>query len=187
MKKLSILLMFIAQMACIACQRQQREQRKNSESPREMQERAAAEDQAQEQQEPTKRDSIVAPGASPEKPHLFKSQAQKFQPRRTIPMASPLQAKVPQGILEPILNKAAELAKVAPEQLVIVRAEPAAWNDSSLGCPEPGIIYTQALVNGYWVVIGAAGKNYDFRVDGRGNFRLCALGQGRPPSPVAPQ
>jgi hypothetical protein len=230
MKKLSILSMFIAPMACIACQRQQREERKNSETQREMQERAAAEHQAQEQQEVT----------PPEKRHRLESQAQKFQPRRIVPMTSPitetptstpasseapteqlnkndtesqksdrkeavqgvegpsrlptppeetspLQAKIPQAILEPILNKAAELAKVAGEQLVMVRAESAVWNDGSLGCPEPGMMYTQALVNGYWVVIGAAGQNYDFRVDSRGNFRLCPPGQGRPPSQAATQ
>jgi hypothetical protein len=48
-------------------------------------------------------------------------------------------------------------------------------------------MYTQALVNGYFVVIDAAGQNYDFRVDGRGNFRLCPSGQGHPPSQAATQ
>jgi hypothetical protein len=67
----------------------------------------------------------------------------------------------------------------------MVRAESAVWNDGALGCPEPGMMYTQALVNGYWVVIDAAGQNYDFRVDSGGNFRLCPPGQGRPPPQAA--
>ena len=29
------------------------------------------------------------------------------------------------------------------------------------------MMYTQVLVNGYWVVIDAAGQNYDFRVGNR--------------------
>jgi hypothetical protein len=210
MKKLYILLMFIALVACVACQRQQ----------------------AQEHQEMTQRDSSASPTTSPEKRYDLKSQAQKFQPRRTVPMTSPskepltssetpgenktekqendrkeavqggegpsrlptpaeetspLPAKIPQAILEPILNKAAELAKVAREQLVMVRAESAVWSDGSLGCPEPGTMYTRALVNGYWVIIDAAGQNYDFRVDGGGNFRLCPPGQGHPPSQAATQ
>ena len=85
-------------------------------------------------------------------------------------------------ILEPILKEAAALAKVDRKQLVIVRAESVVWNDGSLGCPEPGMMYTQALVNGYWVVIDAAGEKYDFRVDSGGSFRLCPAGQGHPPS-----
>jgi hypothetical protein len=93
-----------------------------------------------------------------------------------------MRSRVPQEILEPILKEAAALANVTREQLVIVRAEPVVWNDGSLGCPEPGMMYTQALVNGYWVVIDAAGQKYDFRVGRGGSFRLCPPGQGHPPS-----
>src|SRR4030095_11403466 len=94
---------------------------------------------------------------------------------------SPVQGKVPQGILDPILKEAAALAKVAPEQLVIVRAEPAVWNDGSLGCAQRGNMYTQALFNGYWVIIKAREQTYDFRADSRGSFILCPPGQGIPP------
>jgi hypothetical protein len=90
---------------------------------------------------------------------------------------------VPQGILDPILADAAARAKVGRDKLVIVRAEPVIWNDGSLGCPEAGKMYTQALVNGYWVVIEASGKTYDFRVGRGGSFRLCPAGRGRPPLP----
>jgi hypothetical protein len=99
-----------------------------------------------------------------------------------IEKSSLVKQDVPQGILDSILNEAAGLAKVRREQLVIVRAESVVWNDGSLGCPEPGMIYTQALVNGYWVVIDAAGQKYDFRVGSQGRFRLCPPGQGHPPS-----
>jgi hypothetical protein len=98
------------------------------------------------------------------------------------PQMSGVELQVPQGILGPIISEAAKLAKVSAEQVVIVRAESALWNDGSLGCPEPGMVYTQAVVNGYWVVIKAAGETYDFRVGPRGSFRLCPTGQGRPPS-----
>jgi len=47
------------------------------------------------------------------------------------------------------------------------------------------MMYTQILVNGYWVVIEAAGQKYDFRAGSAGNFRLCPGGQGKPPSPPA--
>jgi hypothetical protein len=92
-----------------------------------------------------------------------------------------VKTEVPKKILDPILKEAASLSKVSAEQLVIVRAKSVVWNDGSLGCPEPGIQYTQALVNGYWVVIVAAGKTYDFRVARGGSFRLCPPGRGRPP------
>ena len=90
MNKLLLLLLVIALMACVACQRQQAKERKDAEIERERQERVSAEHQAQEQQEPTERDSTASPGTSPEKPYIFKSQAQKFQPRRVVPMPSPI-------------------------------------------------------------------------------------------------
>ena len=96
-----------------------------------------------------------------------------------------MKGQVPQAILESILKEAAALAKVDRDQLVIARAQSVVWSDGSLGCPEPGMEYTQALVNGYWVVVEAAGKKYDFRVGGGGSFRLCPPGQGQPPSQPA--
>jgi hypothetical protein len=93
----------------------------------------------------------------------------------------PVKSEMPQKILEPILKEAAALAKIPREQLVIVRAEAVVWNDGSLGCPEPGMMYTQALVNGYWVIIDAGRQRYDFRVGSGGSFLLCPAGRGRPP------
>jgi hypothetical protein len=90
MNKLYVSLMVIAVVACVACQRQQGKERKHAEAERETQERMSAEHQAQGQQEVTQRDSSASPGASPQKPQVFKSQAQKFQPRRVVPMTSPI-------------------------------------------------------------------------------------------------
>jgi hypothetical protein len=100
---------------------------------------------------------------------------------RPIQQSPPMHSAVPKEILEAALNKAAGLANVAPEQPVVVRAESVVWNDGSLGCPEPGMMYTQALVNGYWVVIKAGNQTYDFRVDSRGSLLLCPKGRGHPP------
>jgi hypothetical protein len=96
-----------------------------------------------------------------------------------------VKGEVPQPILEAILKEVAALARVGPDQVAIVRAESVVWSDGSLGCPEPGMMYTQMLVNGYWVVIEAAGKTYDYRVGSGGSFRLCPPGQGQPPSQPA--
>ena len=105
--------------------------------------------------------------------------------RLTAEETLPMKGQVPQAILESILKEAAALAKVDRDQLVIARAQSVVWSDGSLGCPEHGMEYTQALVNGYWVVVEAAGKKYDFRVGGGGSFRLCPPGQGQPPSQPA--
>ena len=96
-----------------------------------------------------------------------------------------VKGEVPQAILKAILKEVAALARVSPDQVAIARAESVVWSDGSLGCPEPGMAYTQALVNGYWVIVEAAGKKYDFRVGSGGTFRLCPPGLGQPPSQPA--
>ena len=75
-------------------------------------------------------------------------------------------------LVESILKEAVALSKVDRDQLMIARAQSVTWSDGSLGCPEPGMMYTQALVNGYWVVIQAADQNYDFRVGSGGSLPI---------------
>ena len=99
------------------------------------------------------------------------------------PEKSRFESQVPKAILDRIVDEAAKLANVPRERLLIVRAEAVIWNDGSLGCPEPGMQYTQALVNGYWVVIRSAEGVYDFRLRRDGGFRLCPEGRGHPPLP----
>lgn len=65
--------------------------------------------------------------------------------------------------------------------ITVVRAEEVIWNDGSLGCPKPGKMYSQAVVNGYWVVLEYGGQTYDYRATGTGYFRLCE-GFGAPPA-----
>jgi hypothetical protein len=47
------------------------------------------------------------------------------------------------------------------------------FSDGSLDCPEPGMSYTQALVDGYQVEIEAGDETLDYRVGAGGSFRLC--------------
>ena len=132
--------------------------------------------------------AFAASGAEPDEPRQTETRIvtlSMMAPLSTTGETPPMKGQVPQAILDPILKEAAARAKVDREQLVIVRAESVVWNDGSLGCPEPGMMSTQALVNGYWVVIEAAGRKYDFRVGSGGSFRLCPPGQGHPPSQPA--
>lgn len=55
----------------------------------------------------------------------------------------------------------------------VVSAENVRFNDGSLGCPQPGVQYIQAQVDGMRVIVEAGGKRYDYRF-GQGDVpRLC--------------
>lgn len=53
---------------------------------------------------------------------------------------------------------AAERAGVAADEVSFVSFEQVTWSDGSLGCPEPDMMYTQALVEGYRIVLEADGE-----------------------------
>jgi hypothetical protein len=55
---------------------------------------------------------------------------------------------------------------VPPEQIETVSVSPAQWRDSSLGCPERGMVYTPALVSGYEVKLRNAGREHAVHVAG---------------------
>lgn len=91
----------------------------------------------------------------------------------------PATGEVPAALLEQILTDAADRSDMDIEAIEVVRAEAVTWNDGSLDCPEPDTMYTQALVEGYHVVLDAAGTELDYRATANGDFRLCE-GGGRP-------
>ena len=47
-----------------------------------------------------------------------------------------------QPMLERIRADAAERVGVAPDQVKVLSVESVTWSDGSLGCPEPGMMYT---------------------------------------------
>lgn len=85
----------------------------------------------------------------------------------------PSTGAVPEPYLERVIADASERSGLPRDRLEVTRAQAVQWRDGSLGCPEPGMMYTQAIVDGYWVELAATGQRFDYRLDGRGNFRLC--------------
>ena len=100
------------------------------------------------------------------------SHADRFEtttPGPIAPTGAP--ADVPQAKWDAIATDlAARGVEGAP---VLVSAESITWPNGALGCPKPGMSYTQATVDGMRVVVTADGATYDYRF-GRGDVPvLC--------------
>ncbi len=54
----------------------------------------------------------------------------------------------------------------------LVKVEPRDWPDSSLGCPQPGMMYSQIITPGYLIVLSANGKQYEYHT-GPSSVVLC--------------
>jgi len=80
---------------------------------------------------------------------------------------------LPASITDPIVADAAGRLGIDPSEVAIVSAHAETFSDGSLGCPEPGMMYTQALVDGYQVVVEGGGTQLDYRGSRPGQFRLC--------------
>jgi hypothetical protein len=80
-----------------------------------------------------------------------------------------------------VVADAARYFKVAESAVVLTRAERVSWPDSSLGCPEAGHVYTQALIPGYRLVAKSAGGERVYHTDERGRVESCADESRKPP------
>jgi hypothetical protein len=82
----------------------------------------------------------------------------------------------PERLLAPVLADASKRTGVPAAELVVTNAWRRTWSDGSLGCPQPGMYYTQALVPGWQVIVAAGERSLDYRLSDRGFFIVCAGG-----------
>lgn len=62
---------------------------------------------------------------------------------------------------------------VQVEEITVVSNDKVTWRDGSLGCPEPGKMYTMALVDGVRIVLDAGGKTYEYHGGESGPVMFC--------------
>jgi hypothetical protein len=80
---------------------------------------------------------------------------------------------VPQDTIEAALDDAVNRTTATRQQILVTIAEAVTWNDGSLGCPQPGMLYTQALVPGYRIVVSAAGQVLHYHASLHGRPVFC--------------
>jgi hypothetical protein len=91
-------------------------------------------------------------------------------------------ASMPRAVRQAVVVDAARRFGVAEDAVVLASAEQITWSDGSLGCPQPGRNYTQALVPGYRVTATTVAGRMLYHTDTRGNVVTCGL-----PVPAATQ
>lgn len=61
-----------------------------------------------------------------------------------------------------------------PKFITVIEVRPVTWPDSSLGCPQEGMMYTQVETDGYQLFLSAGGQEYVFHADMSENLIFCA-------------
>jgi hypothetical protein len=76
------------------------------------------------------------------------------------------------AIDEAVVELAREL-DVDPDAIELTGVGSMTWSDGSLGCPEDGMMYTQALVSGYLFIVEVDGKPYEIHTNGLSHYVVC--------------
>jgi hypothetical protein len=101
------------------------------------------------------------------------------------PRYSPVEERPSMPTLETmtasVLDDAAKRTGLNRAALVVESAAAVTWADGSIGCPEPGMNYTMALVPGYRIIIRAGERRLDYHATRRGYFVLCPAGRSADP------
>ena len=107
-------------------------------------------------------------------------------------LCAPDQAPTPQSdpALQALTKQATDdLAArlgVKATQIDVVEVKEVEWPDTSLGCPQPGMMYAQVITPGYRITLDASDKRYAYHGTGDGPPELCehpAAKNGSDPSP----
>ena len=83
-------------------------------------------------------------------------------------------AGMTQAMIDAVVEQASAETGVDIGDIRVVTAEAVTWSDGSLGCPQPGQVYTQALVPGFRVVLEVDGEEMHYHASQSGDFAACA-------------
>jgi len=89
------------------------------------------------------------------------------------------------ALLKAMRADAARRSGQAAASLVVQPVEEVTWSDGALGCPQPGLVYTQALVPGWRVRIDSGTERLSYHASRRGQWLWCPAGQAQGPKPGA--
>lgn len=88
--------------------------------------------------------------------------------------------ELPASMVAPAISDLAGRLQASETEIEVLRAVPVIWNNGAVGCPQPDMQYTQALIPGYWVVLGHQSKTYSYHSSRNGPLRLCANARPNP-------
>lgn len=91
------------------------------------------------------------------------------------PMSDPIETMISAAKAEIVaLNPALSL-----NEITLVQQEATNWPDSSLGCPEEGMMYAQVITPGYRFIFTAGGRTYEVHTDEKKFVKLCLVDEER--------
>jgi hypothetical protein len=98
---------------------------------------------------------------------------------RPLEVANSTPGSVPEGLQPAVDIAVADLAghlSVDAGKIVTVSARDVTWPDGAIGCPQPGMMYTQVQVDGAEIILQVDGISYRYTLGGSKGPTLCTTG-----------
>jgi hypothetical protein len=99
-------------------------------------------------------------------------------------MPIPIIPDAARAMVENVRRDLAEQRNVDVAVVNVVEFQSVEWADSSLGCPQPDMMYLMVITPGYRIVLELDGEKYDYHTDRERYFVLCKAGQAVMPGTV---
>ena len=98
-------------------------------------------------------------------------------PEGEIPTMTPIPSLPHNPNLQSLVKNArADLAhrlNIPESEISVLEARDVVWPDSSMGCPQPGMLYTEVLTPGYLILLEANGQKYEYHAGKSSDIFLC--------------
>ena len=89
-----------------------------------------------------------------------------------------------QALIALAVEDLAKRLSIPADQIQLKEAAKVVWPDSSIGCPQPGMLYTDVLTPGYLILLSANGRDYEFHAGKGPQVIYCE--NPTPPVPGSP-
>ena len=89
-----------------------------------------------------------------------------------------------QNLIERAKADLANRLAVSTNEISLMEATSVIWPDSSLGCPQEGMLYMQVLTPGYLILLEHSGNTFEYHAGSRDSLVTCD--NPSPPVPVNP-
>ncbi len=87
---------------------------------------------------------------------------------------SPLPSISPdEKMLQLTIADLTERLELDPQLVTVMDVESVIWSDSSLGCPQAEMEYTQVVTPGYRITLAVEDREYPYHTDEDGEITLC--------------
>ena len=78
-----------------------------------------------------------------------------------------------QNLIDKAMEDLAQRLSISASQINIIDAREVVWPNSSLGCPQPGMMYAEVLTPGYLILLNTNGVSYEFHAGRNSDIFLC--------------